>query len=130
MATPAQVTLIGSTQAYLNVRATVLQHFWLVETVALDAGELPRLAGELVVICASLELGERQLWVERARLEKPQVLIVRVDAFDSGPLAGADACVDDELGPGALVSTIYQLLTERGLESRGWPEVEVAGWVQ
>lgn len=130
MATPTQVTLIGNTQAYLNTRAAVLQHFWLVETVSLDAGELPKFLGEMVVICASLPVGERQAWVERVRAERPMGLIVRVDAFDSGPMAGADAIVDDDHGPGALVSAIYELLTERGLESRGWPEALEAVWVQ
>ena len=130
MANPAQVTLIGNTQAYLNVRAAVLQHFWLVETVALDAGELPKFLGELVVVCASLPSEERQAWVERSRAERPKVLIVRVDAYDSGPLAGADACVEEEHGPGALVSAIYELLTERGLESRGWLDMGDVGWVQ
>ncbi len=131
MATPAQVTLIGNTQAYLNVRAAVLQNFWLVETVALDAGEIPKGAGDLVVVCASLPAAERREWVEWARAEKPLVLIVRVDEFETGPLAGADACVEDEHGPGALVSAIYELLTERGLESREWPpQVSEGGWVQ
>jgi len=90
MATPAQVTLIGNTQAYLNVRAAVLQHFWLVETVALDTGEVPKCLGELVVVCASLPSEERQAWVERSRAEKAKVLIVRMDAYDAGPLAGAE----------------------------------------
>jgi hypothetical protein len=130
MASPAHVTLIGNTQAYLNVRAAVLQHFWLVETVALDAGELPKSLAELVVVCASVPAQERQQWVEWSRGEKPNVLIVRMDSFESGPLAGADAIVEDEHGPGALVSAIYELLVERGLESRGWPEVAEGGWVQ
>jgi hypothetical protein len=51
----------------------------------------------------------------------PHILLVRVNGFDSGPHAGADATVDDLHGPGALVSTIYELLTERGLASRAWP---------
>jgi len=130
MASPAQVTLIGNTQAYLNARAAVLQHFWLVETVAIDIGEVPKFVGELVVVCASLPAVERQHWVERARAEKPHVLIVRADSFESGPLAGADAIVEDDHGPGALVSAIYELLTERGLESRCWPEVTETSWVQ
>jgi len=130
MTSPAQVALIGNSQAYLNVRAAVLQHFWLVETVALDEGEIPRFSSELVVICASIPPAEKQMWVERARHEMPQILIVRMDEFASGPLAGADAMVEDEHGPGALVSTIYELLTERGLESREWPEVPEGGWVQ
>ena len=130
MASPAQVTLIGNSQAYLNVRAAVLQHFWLVETIDLECGEVPKWFGELVVVCASLPAAERQRWVEQARAEKPKVLIVRVDEFESGPLAGADAIVDNDHGPGALVSAIYELLTERGLESRGWPELPEGGWVQ
>ena len=130
MATPAQVTLIGNTQAYLNVRAAVLQHFWLVETVALDTGEVPKCLGELVVVCASLPSEERQAWVERSRAEKAKVLIVRMDAYDAGPLAGADACVEEDHGPGALASAIYELLTERGFESRAWMDAEDGGWVQ
>jgi hypothetical protein len=130
MPSPAQVTLIGNSQAYLNVRATVLKHFWLVETVDLELDEVPGAETELVVLCASLPAAQRQLWVERWREEHPKVLIVRMDGFDAGPLAGADAIVEDEHGPGALVSTIYELLTERGLESRAWLEVAEGGWVQ
>lgn len=130
MAGLAKVALIGNSQAYLDVRANVLQHFWLVDTVALDRGEVPEFASELIVICASLAGAEQQAWVDRARGEAPLILIVRMDGFASGPLMGADAVVDDEHGPGALVSTIYELLTERGLESREWPEQIEGGWVQ
>jgi hypothetical protein len=130
MPDPAQVSIVGNSQAHLNVRAAVLQHFWRVETVALDAGEQPKFSSELVVMCATIPGPERQDWVERARAKAPSILIVRVDAFDSGPMAGADATVDDDHGPGALVSAIYELLTERGLESREWPEVPDGGWVQ
>jgi hypothetical protein len=130
MALPAQVSILGNTQAHLNVRAAVLQHFWRVETVALDAGETPKFLGELLVVCATIPSEERQAWVEKARTQAPAMLIVRVDNYDSGPRASADATVDDEHGPGALVSAIYELLTERGLESREWPEIPEGGWVQ
>jgi hypothetical protein len=130
MPEPAKVSIVGNTQSYLNVRAAVLQHFWMVETVALDAGEIPQFAAELVVLCASIAKDEQQQWVDRARHERPRILIVRMNGFNHGPLAGADALVDDGDGPGALVSAIYELLTERGLESRDWPEVPVGGWVQ
>jgi hypothetical protein len=130
MSAPAKVSIIGNTQAYVNVRAAVLQHFWLVETVALDAGEVPLFAAELMVLCASIAAEEQQDWVDRARVKRPHILIVRMDGFNHGPLAGADAMVDDGEGPGALVSTIYELLTERGLESREWPEIPDGGWVQ
>ena len=130
MSTPAQVALIGNSQAYLDVRAAVLQHFWLVETVALDLGETPLFTAELVVLCASIASTEQQAWVERTRQLTPQVLIVRVDSFDPRPLSGADAIVEDDHGPGALVSTIFELLTERGLETREWPSLPEGGWVQ
>jgi hypothetical protein len=126
----AKVSIVGNTQSYLNVRAAVLQHFWLVDTVSLDAGEIPEFAAELMVLCASLSNDEQQQWVDRARLAKSQILIVRMNGFNHGPLAGADAMVDDGEGPGALVSAIYELLTERGLESREWPQVPDGGWVQ
>jgi hypothetical protein len=130
MPEPAKVSIVGNTQAYLNVRAAVLQHFWSVETVALDSGEIPEFAAELMVLSASIPNDEQQQWVDRARLAKSQILIVRMNGFSHGPLAGADAMVDDGGGPGALVSAIYELLTERGLESREWPKVPDGGWVQ
>jgi hypothetical protein len=125
--------LIGNHQAYLDVRGAVLVHFWEVTTVPLDLGVLPELSEgkvDLAVICASLSSEDQQQWVQRIREEKPHMLIIRMNGFDSGPLNGADATVDDDHGPGALISTIYELLTERGLGSREWPEKIEGGWVQ
>ena len=130
MSSPAKIALIGNSQAYLDVRAAVLQHFWLVETIALDLGEMPALTSDLMVVCDNIAEPEKQGWVDRARQAMPQALIVRMDGFNSGPLAGADASVEDDHGPGALVSVIYELLTERGLESREWPVLPEGGWVQ
>ncbi len=130
MSSPAKIALIGNSQAYLDVRAAVLQHFWLVETIALDLGEMPAFTSDLMVVCDNIAEPEKQGWVDRARQAMPQALIVRMDGFNSGPLAGADASVEDDHGPGALVSTIYELLTERGLESREWPVLPEGGWVQ
>ncbi len=130
MAEPAEVCIVGNAQVYLNARASVLQHFWRVQTVALEAGEEPAFQSDLVVICSSIPWAERQWWVDRARAESPSILIVRVDEYDSGPSSGADATVDRQHGPGALVAAIYELLTERGLPSRAWPESRDEGWVQ
>ena len=129
-AIPARVTIIGNGQAYLETRAEVLRHFWGVTTVALDEGALPKLDTELVVVCHSLPDAERQDWVQRVRQEAPGMLVVKMNGYDSGPHAGADATVDEAHGPGALVATIYELLTERGLPSRAWAENGVASWVQ
>ncbi len=130
MDSPAEVTIIGNSPPYLDSRAGVLQNFWLVETVALDLGEMPRFETDLLIVSASVPEPERQKIVEMARAHDPAMLIVRTDGFDSGPLNGADATVDEARGPGALVSTIYELLTERGLPSRGWPKLFEGEWVQ
>ena len=130
VAIPARVTLIGNGQEHLETRAEVLRHFWGVTTVALDEGAQPDWKTELVIVCHSLAEPERQEWVERIRQEAPGMLVVRMNGFDSGPHAGADATVDEAHGPGALVSAIYELLTERGLPSRAWTEEGVASWVQ
>ena len=58
------------------------------------------------------------------------MLVVKVNGYDAGPHASADATVDETHGPGKLVSTIYELLTERGLPSRKWPENGAGDWVQ
>jgi hypothetical protein len=130
MPEPASVCIVGNVQEHLNARAAVLQHFWRVETVALEASEHPKFESDLVVICSSIPWVERQWWVDQARAKAPAILIVRVDEYDSGPSSGADATVDREHGPGALVSAIYELLTERGLPSRAWPESRDEGWLQ
>ena len=121
MDTAARVLLIGNAEAHLETRAAVLRSFWQVATLSAEAGELPPLDTDLVVVCETLPELERQQWVERVRLESSAMLVVKLNGYDAGPHAGADATVDVEHGPGALVATIYELLTERGLESRSWP---------
>ena len=120
MSLPARVLLIGNGVEHLAERASVLRCFWAVETVALDMEQVPELGADMVVICSTLPDEERQEWVDRVRRASPMGLVIKMNGFDSGPFAGADAIVDDELGPGALVSKIYELITERGLRSRSW----------
>ncbi len=122
MTTPAKVLLIGNEKAHLEARAKVLQHFWVVATAALDQSELPILEADLVILCHTIPEPERQEWVNRIRHTSPNMLIIKMNGYDSGPHAGADATVDVRNGPGALVSTIYELITERGLPSRAWPQ--------
>ncbi len=117
----ARVSLLGNDLTHLESRASVLRHFWTVKTVALDSGEIPELETDVIVVCETLPEAERQSWVERARQEAPNLLVVKVNGYDSGPQAGADAVVDAQHGPGALVATIYELTMERGLLSRAWP---------
>ena len=117
----AKVLLIGNDRVHLESRASVLQHFWPIATAALDRSEIPVLSADVVVLCHTLSDVERVEWLMKVRQEKPHMLIVRMNGYDSGPHAGSDATVDVHHGPGALISTIYGLLTERGLASKPWP---------
>ena len=116
----ARILLIGNTESNLDARAAVLRHFWQTAIHSVDTRESFLLDTDLVVVCETLPEPERQRWVERVRLESSAMLVVKLNGYDAGPHASADATVDVEHGPGALVATIYELLTERGLQSRGW----------
>ena len=125
MSTLARVLLIGRDQGELETRAAVLEHFWRIRVAVVAAQEdVPMGAGaDLVVVCETMPGGERQVWVDFVKRESPTTLVVKMNGHPAGPHAGADATVNEDDGPGALVSTIYELLTERGLGSRGWPLV-------
>lgn len=107
--------------AHLQLRAAVLEHFWQIGIAVVDGAGAADLEADVFVVCNSLTEGERQGWVERVRERSPMALVVKMNGRPAGPHAGADATVDDDEGPGALVSTIYELLNERGLPSRNWP---------
>lgn len=123
MATPARVLLLGTEQDHMETRAAILEHFWRVGVLVVDPGTEVRLGAEVVVVCETLPDTERHEWVQRVRHHSPSALVVKMNGHPAGPHAGADATVDEADGPGALVATIYELLTERGLESRDgrWP---------
>ncbi len=120
---PARVLLMGNELPHLEARAAVLHHFWQIDLTTVAESDVPIFSADLVVVCHTLPESERQKWVMKVRHQVPTMLIIRMNGFDSGPHAGADATVDVHAGPGALVSTIYELLTERGLASKDWPQV-------
>lgn len=127
----ARVVVIGDQVEHLQAKAAVLRHFWPVRMTCVSEPEhLRQPNSEVAVVCITLKESERQQCVDGLRVRNPKLLIVKMNGYDSGPHAGADAIVDEARGPGALVSTIYQLLTERGLHSRPWPEHVEASWVQ
>ena len=126
----ARVVLIGDDLGHLQAKAEVLRHFWPVRMSAPDADLIRPLTAEVAVVCGTLSERARQECVDRLREQSATLLIVKMNGYDSGPHAGADAIVDESHGPGALVSAIYQLLTERGLPSRAWPEHVEDAWVQ
>lgn len=123
MTTPARVLIIGKEPVDLEARASILRHFWSVSTVAFDLVDRTEPNADIVVICETLSEAERQECVDRVRDVAPKMLVVKVNGYDSGPFGGADATVDEQHGPGALVSTVYELLTERGIRGRAWPEL-------
>jgi hypothetical protein len=125
-----RVLLLGKDEAQLDVYAAVLRHFWPVQTLVVKHGDPLPHAMDVVVVCSTLPEPERQHLIDAVRAAHPAMLVVRVNGFDSGPHAGADATVDETHGPGALVSTIYELLTERGLASLRWPLPGEVAWVQ
>lgn len=130
MIMPARVLLIGQDEERMETMAVVLRHFWAVEKALADRTALANIDTELLVVCDSIEEPGRQQWVESLRAQWPSMLIVKLNGYDSGPHAGADATVDSVHGPGALVYTIYELLTERGLPSRDWPPAADMAWIQ
>ena len=117
----ARVLIVGKLQENLDARAEILRHFWSIRTTALNEPEAAEIDADVVVVCETLSEAERQRWVDRIRQESSSILVVKVNGYDSGPFGGADATVDEQHGPGALVSTVYELLTERGKASRAWP---------
>ena len=130
MTLPARVLLIGQDEDHLERMAVVLRHFWVVEKALIDRVAEPVFDADLAVLCDSIEEPRRQRWVEGLRAEWPSLLIVKLNGYDSGPHASADATVDTAHGPGALVSTIYELLTERGIPSRPWAAHGDIPWLQ
>ena len=121
MTSPARVLLIGDEMAHLQLRAVVLEHFWRIGIAVVDATGSVEFDADVFVVCHTLAEEDRQSWVERVRERSPAALVVKMNGRPAGPHGGADATVDDDEGPGALVSTIYELLTERGVPSRHWP---------
>ncbi len=109
--------------------AVVLRHFWAIEKVIVGEALGALADSDLTVICDSIEEPRRQQFVEALRAQAPLQLIVKLNGYDSGPHAGADATVDTIHGPGALVSTVYELLTERGLATRAWPTPAEVAWL-
>jgi hypothetical protein len=124
MTSPAHILLVGNDGRLLNERATLLANFWTVTAISSfdDAGHALAAAG-LVVLCHTLTDAQRLAWIDRARTPAPTRPIVSLEFVDpagTGRRNGADARVEHRLGPAALVATIYELLTERGLGSREW----------
>ena len=119
---PARVLIVGNDQSLLDVRASILQHFWIVSITAPPHASIPPASVDVAIFCNTLQEEERPIWLSSLRGVTPNLLIVTLNPFDSGPRNGADAAVNLDRGPAALVSTVFELLTERGLEHKLWPD--------
>jgi hypothetical protein len=124
MSSPAHILLVGNEGRLLNERAVLLANFWTIAAISSfdEAGDALHTAS-LVVLCHTLTEAQRVAWVERARaaaLARPILSLEFTDPADVGRRNGTDATVEHRLGPAALVSAIYELLTERGIASRQW----------
>ena len=121
---PAHVLMIGDNPAQLQAHMSILKYFWTIATADVHAYDHLLVTTDVVVLSHTLEEVERQRLVREISVARPEVLLVKINGYDSGPHAGVDASVDLHHGPAALISTLYELLTERGLGHRQWPETE------
>jgi len=123
-----RVLLLGCEPRLLEPRAVVLSHFWAVATalVRWDEREIHKAFVKADVVVLSNDVPEelRHRWIEEIRENSPEKVLIQMDELDCGPVRGLDAMVAVGSGPGALVATIYGLLCERGMASRGWQSLE------
>lgn len=124
MSDVAQILLAGNDGRLLNERADVLSHFWEIEAISSFDEATPALdAANLLVLCHTVTEAQRVQWIRRSRAEMATRAIVSIEFVDPANTvrrSGADAMVDHNRGPAELVCAIYELLNERGLESKHW----------
>ncbi len=124
MKTAAHILLVGNDGRLLNERAELLSNFWKIAAISSFDESAPLLdAADLLVLCHTVTEAQRSAWIASSRATvaaRPIVSLEFVDPVDVGRRSGTDATVDHNRGPAALVSTIYELLNERGLGSKPW----------
>ena len=124
MADAAHILLVGNDGRLLNERAELLSNFWEISAISsFDEGEAWLSEAELVVLCHTVTEVQRSTWIANSRATnaaRPIVSLEFADPLDIGRRTGTDATVEHKRGPAALVSTIYELLNERGLASKPW----------
>lgn len=124
MRTAARILLVGNDGRLLNERAALLSNFWEIEAISsFDEGGASLGMADLLVLCHTVTDAQRLAWITGSRASAPTRPIVSLEFDGTIDLArrnGTDATVDHNRGPAALVSTVYELLNERGLGSRPW----------
>ena len=124
MSDAARILLVGNDGRLLNERAVLLSNFWEVTAISsFDEGGALLNETDLLVLCHTVTEAQRVQWISQSRATlatRPIVSMEFVDPTETVRRNGADAMVDHNRGPAALVSTVYELLNERGLGSRCW----------
>jgi hypothetical protein len=133
MSEVAHILLVGNDGRLLNERAELLSHFWLVTAIsAFDEGVAFLQRADMLMLCHTVNEDQRTAWIAHSRAASPSRAIISLEFVDAagaepgkglartGFRTGADAVVDHHRGPAALVSAIYELLNERGLDSKPW----------
>jgi len=120
----AHILLVGNDGRLLNERAALLSNFWEIAAISsFDEGENSLGRADLLVLCHTVTDTQRTTWITSSRTSIPTRPIVSLELDNTtgvGRRSGTDATVNHNRGPAALVSTIYELLNERGLGSRPW----------
>jgi DNA-binding NtrC family response regulator len=117
----AHILLVENDGRLLNERAELLGNFWTMAAVSAfdEAGEQLR-AAEMLVLGQTMTEEQRLMWIAASRESAPARPVISVEHGPAARRTGVDAVVDYRQGPAALVSTIYELLNERGLKSKQW----------
>jgi hypothetical protein len=124
MSGTAHILLVGNDGRLLNERAELLSSFWEISAISsFDESQSALGGADLLLLCHTVTEAQRLDWIACSRASlatRPIVSLEFVDPAETGRRSGADATVDHNRGPAALVSTIYELLNERGLGSKRW----------
>lgn len=117
----AHILLVGNDGRLLNERAEVLKNFWAISAISTFDKALDQVSlADLLVLCHTVTEEQRMQWIAASREASPTRPIVSLEFAEVARRNGVDAVVDHERGPAELVSTIYELLVERGLKSKHW----------
>jgi hypothetical protein len=124
MSGAAHILLVGNDGRLLNERAALLSNFWEIAAISsFDEGENSLGRADLLVLCHTVTDAQRINWITSSRTSASTRPIVSLELDNTagvGRRSGTDATVDHNRGPAALVSTLYELLNERGLGSKPW----------
>jgi hypothetical protein len=117
----AHILLVGNDGRLLNERAALLSNFWSVSAIStFDKADALVRSSDLLVLCHTVTEEQRLHWIAASREVAPARPIVSLEFAEIARRVGVDAVVDHHRGPAALVSTIYEILVERGLGSKLW----------